>query len=148
MKYDLQDIVTGVLVLGLGAFIAIYASETYDLGTLRRMGAGAFPFGVGIVLIVLGLLIGLPAFFRSGAFQTIEPRPVVAVLAGLVVFALLVRPFGLLPAVCGLILAASIAEKTFRPVAIAGVCATMAVLIFLIFRVALNLPLAMFRWPF
>jgi hypothetical protein len=148
MKRDYQDIITGALVLAAGGFIAAYAASNYDLGTLRRMGAGAFPFGVGVVLFVLGLLIGIPAFFRGGTFQTISVRPAVAVLGGIVVFALLVRPFGLIPAVCGLILAASIAEKTFRPVAIAGVCATMAVLIFLIFRLALNLPLAMFRWPF
>ena len=62
---DTHDLVGGLAVAAIGAFFALYGGQ-YTMGTAARMGPGYFPTILGWVLAVLGLLVALPACFRSG----------------------------------------------------------------------------------
>lgn len=146
-RRDYRDIAGGGLLLLLGAWIAWYALGTLDMGTLRRMGPGLFPVGVGTILSVFGAAIMVPAFARRGTLEAVEIRSTICVLASLAVFGLLVRPYGLAPAIAGLIVTATLAETRFRPLSILASILVLSTAAYLIFSKGLGLPLVMARWP-
>ncbi|MBN1103428.1 MAG: tripartite tricarboxylate transporter TctB family protein [Deltaproteobacteria bacterium] len=91
-------------------------SFQYTLGTLEQPGSGLYPLLVGILMVGLSLSFVVQALkSRKRQHQEIEPFPAgrdagrVSLLAGsLVLFALLVKPFGF--ALC----AAGLLAATFR----------------------------------
>jgi len=145
---DYRDIVCGGLLIVFGLGVSWYAAASYDLGTVRRMGPGMFPTALGVILAVLGLLIMVPAFFRTGERPYIRFFAPVFVLAGVAGFALLVRPFGLIPAILAVVVISSLAELKVRPVSLTLLSAGMCLLAWLVFRVGLGMTMPMFRWPF
>lgn len=148
LKRDYGDMVAGGLLILTGAFIAIYASNNYALGTIQRMGPGMFPMGTGILLIFFGVILFVSALFRPGVMPSLRFWSPLFVLSGIAAFALLVTPFGLLPAVAGLIVVSSLAELRIRPVSLAILVAVLCVLAWLVFKVGLGLPMSMLKWPF
>ncbi len=145
---DYRDLVGGALLVIAGALIAWYAYSNLDFGTVRRMGPGMFPTSVGVVLAGFGIAIMIPAFFRPGTMEAIEWRSASAVLASVAVFAMTVRPFGLVPAIVALIFVASLAEQKFRPISLILMSAVLSVCAWAIFSKGLGLPLVMWRSPF
>lgn len=107
MQRDWPDICGGVILAALGAAAAGWAAMHYDIGTLRRMGPGFFPLVLGTVLVLLGLVIALPALARQAEPAKIEPAPVLAVLAAIIIFALGLTPLGLAAATAAAVLVAS-----------------------------------------
>jgi len=148
LKLDLRDIACGVLLVATGLFIAIYASASLDVGTIQRMGPGMFPIAVGVLLIGFGTAIAIPAFFRAGTFDQVEWRSTAAVLASLIAFAAMIRPFGLIPATIALITISALAEPKFRLISTLAMCLCLPMLAYLIFGLGLGLPLTMFAVPF
>lgn len=148
LSRDYRDIVGGALLLVSGLVYAWYSAGNYDLGTLRRMGPGMFPMALGVLLAFFGLLIIIPALFRSGVKPDIRTWSPLFVLSGVAAFAFTIRPFGLIPAVVAVTLISSFAELEIRPVRLLLLCTILPLLAFLIFRVGLGLPIPMFRWAF
>lgn len=147
-KFDSRDLLCGILIAASGVFFALYSMTNYQLGTIGRMGSGMFPLGVGIVIAILGVLIMIPAFLRTGVLPPIEFRAPIAILVGIAAFALAVVPFGLLPAVVVLTAISSVADKETRLTTILMLSAFLCVLAYLVFRVGLNFALPLFAWPF
>lgn len=145
---DYRDIVGGALLIIAGGLIAWHALSTLDFGTVRRMGPGMFPTSVGVVLAGFGMAIMIPAFLRPGTLDKIEWRSTIAVLAGVAIFAMAVRPFGLVPAIVALIFVSSLAERTFRPLSLAVMSVVLSLAAWGIFSKGLGLPLVMWRSPF
>lgn len=143
-----SDMVVGGLMLGLGLYVAVHAQAHMPLGTLQRMGPGMYPFALGVILACLGVVIG--ALAMAGPRRDpiiVRVRPFILVLTAFVVFAALVRPMGLFPALFVMTLIATRAEGQPGPlgsVILALVIATLAVLLF---GVALGLPFPAFVWP-
>lgn len=148
LSRDYKDIVGGGLLVVFGLVFSWYAAEHYDLGTLRRMGPGMFPMALGLVLAAFGVLLIVPAFFRQGVMPEIRVWTPIFVLAGVAAFTMTIRPFGMIPAVIAVIVISSLAELKIRPVSLFLLTTTLCLLSWLIFRVGLGLPIAMFRWPF
>ena len=144
---DYGDIAGGGALVAAGTFIAGYAMSTMNLGSLARMGPGMFPAALGVILVALGLLIALPAFFRSGEVPEVDLRTMLAVSGAMLAFALLVAPFGLVPAIAALVAVASLADGKLRLVGVLAVAAGLSLASVLIFRVGLGLQLQPFAWP-
>jgi len=145
---DYRDILGGGLLIVLGLAIAAYAQANYAMGTLRRMGPGMFPAGVGLLLAVTGALTILPALFRPGRMPQVKWGPMILILLSVAVFALAIRPFGLIPAVAACVLVAALSEPTNRPLTILLLAVTLPALAWLVFVFGLRLPMQPFRWPF
>lgn len=111
-----------LLVLGLGT---VMQSTEYTIGTASRMGPGYFPFMLGILLIAFGMLIfvlpdaaeELAAAELSGSEEQ-EPssfsaraRPWVAIVASMLIFILLGKYGGLVPATFVMISVAALGDK-------------------------------------
>lgn len=146
-----KDMLGGLLIFAAGLWVALYCVAHYDLGSLRRMGTGAYPALGGAILAVLGLAIALPPILRGTRpvqFPLPPLRASLAVLGSVLAFALLVRPFGLFPAIAALVALSSLAGDDRPPVgALAMMIAGLCLLAWLVFGLGLSLGLRMLDWP-
>jgi hypothetical protein len=145
---DYRDLIGGGLLLLLGLFLGFHALTSYDLGTLRHMGPGMFPTWLGFLLAGIGAVVMVLGLFRPG--ERIEPhyRQFVAIILGVMIFAMTVGTFGMIPAVVLVTIAAVLADDKLGVVATAMLAVVLTALALLIFRVGLRIPLQMFDWPF
>lgn len=100
----------------IGLFFAIVATR-YQYGTAAKMGPGYFPFWLGTLMAVIGLLV----LIRSlGAKATIEKLPkfnwkVIALITGaIILYGILLPKMGFLVAVLVLVMVASSASREFN----------------------------------
>jgi len=141
------DFSIGLLYLLLG-FGFSWGAYGYGLGTPARMGAGFFPFWLGIGLGALGAGAMLRAWSRQRPAQRLEPwawRPLGWVLGALALFAVLLPWAGLLIATAALVLVSSRASAQFTWGASLVSAAMVSVFCALVFVVGLGLPLPL--WP-
>jgi hypothetical protein len=144
---DYGDLASGAALVVAGVLIASYASATMELGTVSRMGPGMFPAALGVILATLGALIFVPALFTAGTPPDIDWRTMAAVSVSMLAFALLIRPFGLVPAIVALVAIASLADGKLGLKGIALVSGGLSLASWLIFSVGLELQLPAFAWP-
>jgi hypothetical protein len=142
-----RDAVGGALLVAVGAVFAIYSWIHYPLGSVTRMGAGMVPFSLGVLLAILGGMVFMTSLSREGSFTEIRVATPLVILASVVVFALVIIPFGLLPAAFLATLIAAFADLSFRPVRNVILAAVLSAVAYLIFAVGLQLPIPLFAWP-
>lgn len=145
---DYRDLCAGLLLAAVGLFVALYASSNYGIGQPARMGPGFFPVMLGWILTALGTLTVLLSLRKT--VQAIEPprlalRPLLAILAAIAVFSLLVVRFGLVPAAVAMTFVASFAERPYNLKRTALLGIGLALLSWLIFTVGLNMTLPAFN---
>ena len=137
----------GILAIG-GLAFTLYTVQTFDLGTPNQMGPGMFPAALGTLLCLLGVGMAVLAIAQHASFPEIRVREPLFVLGGIAAFTLVVRYFGLLPAIVAVVAVSSFAERRVNPLTVAALCAVLCLMSWLIFGVGLRLPVAMLRWPF
>ncbi|WP_312407903.1 tripartite tricarboxylate transporter TctB family protein [Rhizobium sp.] len=146
-----RDFWSGMMFAGFGATFATLSLE-YDLGTLRQMGPGWFPFALGLVLTVLGILIVFGAA-RSrprdeGKDHEIKPvgwRELFLVLLSIAIFALLLPYLGVIVAIVLMVLTSALAGHEKRPLEVAIVAIALSFACYAIFIYGLGVPLPV--WP-
>ncbi|GGL72242.1 tripartite tricarboxylate transporter TctB family protein [Wenxinia marina] len=145
MKRDWPDIWGGLALALVGLAAAGWAWVHYDPGTLRRMGPGAFPLGLGLALAGLGAAIAVPALRRAGAPVKPEPWAAACVLAAILVFGLGLRPLGLVLATASAVLISTLPAP--RPGAVwrLVLAALVTALTVVLFHVGLQMTLPL--WP-
>lgn len=139
--------VAGAALCALGMFVALYCSANYSLGSLTRVGPGMLPTSLGVLLAVMGVAIAALAVFRSGPRVSVEVRPALAVMASVAAFAAGVDLAGLVPAIALLTLIASLGNSSLGAAKATLLAAVLSLVGTLIFRVGLDLPVDVIRWP-
>jgi hypothetical protein len=145
---DYRDIAAGGLLTALGVFFVVYTILNYRLGTVTQIGPGMFPLWLGGLLSLIGAAISISAFFRSG--PRIEPhyRQFIAVIAGILAFALTVDVLGMVPAIFILVIATTQGDGRLGILGVTALAAILSAISVLTFHVGLGIPIAPFRWPF
>lgn len=137
-----SDLLTAILFLALGFATLIYGGYHYALGTPARMGAGFYPTLISLGLILVGLILLLQAFLDPDeAVGRIDIRPVLLVLAGTLLFGLLIERAGLLISAAVLVFAARLADRDFHFVESALLAVALMAITSGLFWYALGLPL-------
>lgn len=144
MKRNYKDIVGGAAIAALGSYVLITAFG-FGIGTARRMGAGYYPLLLGATAILIGAGIVAIGLRERADAPRIAFKPFLATIAGLLAFYLLVSRAGLIPAVWGLVGIASLADDEIRPRTTVLLMLVVSTLTWLIFSVALDLPIPGFR---
>jgi hypothetical protein len=134
-----------MLLAGIG--FAVASVTTLDLGSVRRMGPGAYPLLVSGVLIVLALLCLLQNLAAPMAVERADPIAVIGVVAGVGAFAFVTPFLGVLPATAIAVLATGSAIPGFRWPARMALAVAVTLGVWLIFVRALGMPFVPFRWP-
>lgn len=147
---DIREFISGFILIGLGLFVALYASANYDAGSVRSMGPGFFPILLGWVLAGLGVIVALTSL-RSAVHELtppqFQPRALLAVLGAVFAFSVLIGFVGLVPTTVVMVVIAATANRKFRigPALILGLC--LSLLVWLIFTIGLGMNLPAFEFP-
>jgi O-antigen ligase len=146
MKHkDLQDVIGGLGLTALGVFAAVYA-QRYEFGDLNRMGAGFFPVSLGVLLALLGAMIAIPAWFRSGPPIQIQWKTFALVMASVVTFALTLKVLGLVLATILAVVVATLADNETRWKSRLMIAAGVALITYLVFALGLGMVLPTWPW--
>lgn len=142
IRRALKDVLAGAIFIALGLAFAV-GSLAYDIGTPVRMGPGYVPLSLGILLAALGILIVVKGFIAGEGEPIGEVgwRAVGLVTAAILFFGLTVRGFGVVVALVGASLLATLARSQTTPREALVITAGITALSVVIFIVALQLRL-------
>ena len=143
-----RDFWSGLMFLVVGVAFAWGATE-YSFGSSARPGPGYFPFGLGIVLAVLGSFVLFKALTLESEggdpVGAIAWRPLLVIVAAVAVFGVALPRLGLACTLPSLITLSSLAGDEFRwrDVLISSVVLTVGSWALFILGLKLTIPL----WP-
>ena len=84
-----RDFYAGLLLILVGAAFAIGATN-YNFGSAMRPGPGYFPFGLGIILAILGMVVFVTSFNRrctdGDPIGHIPWRPLLCIVGAILFF--------------------------------------------------------------
>jgi hypothetical protein len=151
MNTRVKDVVSGGVLLAVGLLVLQSALGDYRVGTFARMGPGLFPALVGGLLAGLGGLIAITALLRAPggsavSDETFERRAFVVVLLAITLFPFVLIRLGMLPAVVAVAVISVFAAPGARPLPTLMLVAALAVVVWVVFGVLLQLPIDFVRW--
>jgi hypothetical protein len=141
-----KDLWAGLMFIAFGAGFAIVA-QNYSMGTAIRMGPAYFPTILGCLLALLGSILAIRGFSLEGTpVPRFHLRPVLVIVAAIVLFGMMLRPIGLVSAVLTLVVVSSFAGMGFGVVRVALLAIGLAVFSTLVFHYGLGLPFRLWPW--
>ena len=135
----LRNRVAGLTLVLIGCFV-VYEGQRYGLGHWSRFGAGTLPFGLGLLMAVLGVAIAVLNPDRGESAPVIRARPLLLVLAALLSFALLIDTAGLLAATAALVLLSGLADPESTLPSLCVIYVGIVVFVYLVFVRLLAIP--------
>lgn len=144
-RIDWPDLLFGLFLL-LVATGTLVATRRLGIGSAANMGPGYMPRVVAVAVIGFGLF-----FFGRGLLRSyqgivrVQLRPLLAIVASVALFTLLVEIIGLAAAALITIVVAAFATREVRPLEAIVFGVLMATVSVLLFVTALSLPVPI--WP-
>jgi hypothetical protein len=111
-----QDFYSSLMFILVGLGFSI-VSATYKMGTASRMGPGYFPFWLGVILTVIGVVVLRGSISRKARQNDVERWDVKSIswiLGSVVLFGLLLNVLGLVIALTVLVFVSSKASHEFN----------------------------------
>jgi hypothetical protein len=147
-----SDIVCGAVVAGVGATVAAYSLQTYEIGRISEMGSGMVPLMLGCALLILGIVTALGPMLRIAVLAQVGEdgslsdlaRPAFFVLLAILSFALLVDRIGMVLSVVILTCIGRLAGGPVDVLSSAALGTVLSVLAALIFVYGLSTPIPLF----
>jgi Tripartite tricarboxylate transporter TctB family len=143
-----RDFWSGLMFIAIGIGFA-WGATNYTFGSSARPGPAFFPFGLGMLLAVLGAMVLFKAMTIEveggdpvGAFAW---KPLITILSAVITFGLLLPRLGMVITLPLLIFIASMAGDEFRIKEALINCVVLTVGCWLIFIVGLKLTIPV--WP-
>lgn len=135
----------GLVILVIGLAVAVQG-QAYPFGTLSQMGPGFFPAIAGLGMALLGGLIfwQVPDAGQARDGGRLNLRPAFFIFAGLLAWALLLRPTGLVIATVAMSLLSAFAYPTPNPRRIAITVVLLPILGVALFIYGLGMPMRAF----
>ncbi len=143
-----KDFVSGIALIAVGLAFAIGATN-YSFGTSIRPGPGYFPFGLGVILAILGLIVlyGAMTVERKNGdpIGSIPWRALICVVGAIVFFGFFLPRLGFLISFPTMIIITSAGGKEFTWKDAILNAAILTVLSYAIFIYGLQLTIPV--WP-
>ncbi len=144
-KFSWSDTFGGALIALFGGTV-IWLSQGYPFGEVTRMGPGFLPTVVGVALVLLGAVIALAGRGEEIA-QMQNRRAPLFVFASLLAWAVLLEPFGLIPATIALVVIAAFAHPRPNMLRVLVTIVVLPAACTAIFIHGLGLPIDAFKLP-
>ncbi len=110
-----KDFWSGLIFIGVGAFAAIMAAQSYPMGNASRMGPGYFPFVLATILAIVGIVITAKSLVTDGEpISRFAVRPLLFILAATVAFGLLAKVLGITLAIVLLVMLSAFGGHEFK----------------------------------
>lgn len=137
-----KDFVAGLLFAVIGIGVAVGGSE-YGIGSARRMGPGYFPVMIGGTLVLIGSALVVKAFLAriSDPVPRLHPRPLLALVASVFAFGLLINRVGLIAACFATVMISGLASSSTRWLEMTLIAMVMSLFAALVFVQFLGLPM-------
>jgi hypothetical protein len=140
------DLLAGLLLAGFGG-IGLWLGSGYALGTSARMGPGFFPLLVSGALFAFGLATSVVAILGDEPLEgNWALRPLVLVLAAVGIFALALRPLGLVVATMLLVATSALGGRGSRLVETVLLAIGLAGFAVLLFVKGLGVAVRVWPW--
>lgn len=140
---NLAELGAGALLITLGA-IGLALSHDLPMRSGPRLGPGAMPLGMSVLVVLFGLALLVRGLLVAGPPPTgWRVRPALALTAAILGFALAVEQAGLVPACILLLVAAVAARPGIRWIEAAIYVPALTALTVLVFKYLLKQPLAL-----
>ena len=132
----------GVLfLLGLAA-LGYAGGFSLPFGQLSGIGSGLMPKTVALLVAAFGvMLLAQGLFIQGDRLEAWAVRGPIFVLGGVLVFAVTIRPWGLIVAGPISVVVSALADKDSRPVELGLVAVALTLVCGLMFKEMLNLPI-------
>ena len=142
-----KDFWSGVMFMSIGfAFALIVKFYEYPMGTGSRMGPGYFPFVLGIIMGILGVVITIQSLASEGPpVSKFAWRPLFWILGAVVLFGLIAKLAGLALSIIALVVISSYGGDQFRLKEVIISSLILAVFSVAVFVYGLKLPFPI--WP-
>ena len=143
-----RDFWSGLMFIVVGAAFA-WGATTYSFGSSARPGPGYFPFGLGILLAILGAIVLFKALTieveGGDPIGNFAWKPLITILASIAVFGLILPKLGMIISLPILIFTSSWAGDEFRwkDALINSVVLTLGSWLIFIKGLSLTIPM----WP-
>jgi hypothetical protein len=135
------DIGGGLFLLAL-AVVGYIGAFNLPFGQLSGIGSGLLPKVVAVLVGAFGVALLAQAFLSDGdRLERWAIRGPIFVLSGVLVFAVTIRPWGLLVAGPLAVTVTALADKDTRPVEVALLAIALTMLSGLLFKELLHLPI-------
>ncbi len=134
------------LVVVAEGVIVIAVGWSYPMGTVARMGPGYVPVLLGGALALIGVGLVFEVLRSDPTRLAFSPRAFIALMSGLVAFAVLVERAGLVPAIWALVFLSVMGEKPVRIKNAVGISIGMSLIGVFVFIKGLGVPLSIFWW--
>lgn len=141
---DPRDFWSGVIFIAFG-LAAMFIGRGYAFGSAGRMGPGYFPTVLGGLLAVMGAVCVARSLLRAGKpLESFSLKNLALILGATVLFGVLVRTAGLVPAILVLVLGGGLASSQFRLAPYLKLGVLLALGSVLVFTMGLGLPMPAF----
>ncbi|MBO0132247.1 tripartite tricarboxylate transporter TctB family protein [Agrobacterium burrii] len=137
-----KEALSSLVVLLIGGTFAASSAFTLDLGTTLKMGPGFFPLVLSCILLAIGgvlLFTSLEGDEKLG-IHTVSARSIIAIITAPILFGLVVRGAGFVPAVAATTLSASMASAGLSFLKSAAITVGMTAFCVAVFVYGLGLP--------
>jgi hypothetical protein len=128
--------------IGAAAFVIALG---YDFGSARRMGPGYFPIVLSGILTLLAISEIIAAMKTSEA-QSLDWRPMIAILAAVSGFAVTMYLFGMIPAFFVVIGLSALSERRIDWIPELVLASVTALSAYLLFSRFLGMTIPLFQW--
>jgi len=143
---NVAELIAGLIAITLGA-LAAFTATSYPFGTIQAMGPGFVPFWLGVILAVMGVgIIVVEGRKDPEALDVPGLRPLLAVSASVLIFALTIDRFGLLPCVFLTSFVATISEPKMNLTRSVVVSIALAIISLVVFQYGLGLQARAVNW--
>jgi len=110
-----RDFGAGIMYMVIGSFFAIVARQ-YQYGTAAKMGPGYFPFWLGVIMFLIGLLVLVRSYSAKAPIEAIPKfnwRIITQITGAVILYGLLLPKMGFLVAIVVLVFVSASARKEF-----------------------------------
>ena len=143
MKWELRnnkDFWAGMMLIVIGA-AAMFIARTYPFGTSRRMGPGYFPTVLGAILILFGIYVMVKGLRNNEKIQAKwSPLALILLTLSVVLFGVLMKYAGFIPALMVLIFGSASAGRGFKFIEVLLLTVVLTALSVGVFIWGLGLP--------
>jgi len=140
-----KDFFAGLLFIVFGV-LALAIGTRYPLGSTARMGPGYFPVMIGGLLTLIGIVVAARGVqIKSEVVTRLAFKPLVLVLAAVLLFASTIERLGLALAVLAVVVVGYLANARWRRLELLILALILTAASVLIFHYGLKLPFKV--WP-
>ncbi|MGE5145904.1 MAG: tripartite tricarboxylate transporter TctB family protein [Candidatus Eiseniibacteriota bacterium] len=139
-----QDLGAGLLFVAIGV-IGLYFGQDLQFGSSHNMGPGYFPTVLSALILIIGVIVAARSVAIEGPpIEEIRLRPLIVLVAGMLVFGYLIKFAGLGFTAALLAVMAAYAQPKVRLVETLIFAVALSAFVVIIFVYALGQPMQIF----